>query len=161
MAIFLGEFDHLIDRKYRISVPAPFRKRLAKDGIDELVIRPGVDPCLHLGTEAHIEAITQRVGHERRGWDELSRTYQTWAGSLSSQSSLDEQGRVQLTKKQMEYAGLGARAIIVGCFDHIEVWNEQRYREHLEKVATRNLDYRALAEHVLRDEPPPPREERS
>jgi len=154
VAIFLGEFDHQIDDKRRLALPAVFRKRLPKDQEVSLAILPGVDPCLYIVLEDQLEALGEKLGLLHRGWDELSRAYVSKLGGLSCTTGLDSQGRLSLSPQQLEYAGITDRAIVVGCLSHIEVWDEQRYREHLEMLEKKQLDMRKLAEHALRDERP-------
>ena len=151
MATFLGEFDHSIDDKRRLALPAVFRKRLPKDDEFGLTVIPGIDECLYVLPEDQLHSMMERLSSQRRGWDELSRAYQTNVGRLGSNVGLDSQGRLSLTELQMKYAGLKDKAIVVGCIDHIQVWNEARYRE---KPEARKLNMRQLAEHVFRDDKP-------
>jgi DNA-binding transcriptional regulator/RsmH inhibitor MraZ len=46
-------------------------------------------------------------------------------GSFSSSCSCDNQGRISLTKKQMDYAGISEDVIFVGAFDSIQIWSKE------------------------------------
>lgn len=158
---FLGEFEHQIDDKRRLALPAIFRKRLPKPSEGDelyLAVVPGVDPCLYIVVADQLDEITGNFQLANRGWDEKARTYVTSLGRLSNHTTLDSQGRLVLLPSQMEFAGLKNRAIVVGALDHIEVWNEARYREHLARPAKDNLDMRSLAEHAYKAQPAARRE---
>ena len=65
-----------------------------------------------------------------------------WADEVT----LDSQGRITLPKPLMEFAGLDGRATILGAFDHIEIWDPERFQGYLNEQTE---DYETLAERVM------------
>jgi MraZ protein len=126
--MFFGEFEHSIDEKGRITVPAKFRGRLA----DGMVVTKGIDPCLwlypadkwaELAAEVSVLPITDPKAREFRR--------QLFGGA--SDSVPDKQGRVNLPPYLREYANIDNQAVIVGLYDHCEIWNPDQWRTRQEQ----------------------------
>ena len=119
-----GEYDHAIDDKGRVTVPAKFRSRL--DG--GLVVTKGIDPCLWL----YPADVWAELAQEINGLpvtDPKAREFKRQAFGGASHSVPDRQGRVILPPYLREYADLDNQAVIIGLFDHCEIWNPRRWRE--------------------------------
>jgi MraZ protein len=122
--MFLGEFEHTIDEKGRLTIPAKFRGQLATG----LVVTKGIDNCLWLypidgwkELAAKVDALpvtSPNARHFRR---------QVFGGA--SDSIPDRQGRVNLPPYLREYANIDSQAMIVGLHDHCEIWNPNTWRE--------------------------------
>jgi MraZ protein len=65
-----------------------------------------------------------------------------WADEVS----LDGQGRISIPKSLREFADLGGSALILGAFDHIEIWDPDQFDEYLNEQPS---DYETLAERVM------------
>ena len=126
--MFFGEFEHAIDSKGRITIPAKFRVHLDQG----LVVTKGIDPCLwlyprdewlNLSAKVKALSLTQPSAREFRR--------QFFGGA--SDSEPDKQGRVNLPPYLREYANIDNQAVIVGLYDHCEIWNPERWRERQER----------------------------
>lgn len=158
MALFLGEFVHQLDEKRRVSLPARFRELLARESDPTIYVVPGFDACLYVMPAAALERLHERLSVERTEWNDLARSFRSNITAGGAIGSLDAQGRLTLTDKQVAYAGLEDQAVIVGNMDRIEIWQELRYREHLDKPGAMNLGMSQLAAMFLRDGAPPARD---
>ena len=123
---FRGQYEHSLDSKDRITVPARFRAAL--DG--GVVLVAGLDPCVELYSTQGYESYTARVlGHlnrlGRRG-RMMSRRF----NAPAQDESLDSAGRVRIAKHLLTHADLGGPCMVVGVDDHLELWNPQRWAEH-------------------------------
>jgi len=135
--MLLGEFEHTIDDKGRITVPAKFRGRLAAG----LVVTKGIDPCLWL----YPTDVWDDLAEEIRGLpltDTRAREFRRQVFGGASDSVPDRQGRVILPPYLREYADIDKQAIIIGLFDHCEIWNPERWRER-QKRSDDNPEARA------------------
>jgi MraZ protein len=135
--MLLGEFEHTIDDKGRITVPAKFRGRLAAG----LVVTKGIDPCLWL----YPTDVWDDLSEEIRGLpltDSRAREFRRQVFGGASDSVPDRQGRVILPPYLREYADIDKQAIIIGLFDHCEIWNPERWRER-QKRSDNNPEARA------------------
>jgi MraZ protein len=150
MALFLGEFEHQIDDKSRLSIPARFREQCLKESDATLAVIAGFDPCLYIVPARSMEDLRTMLSLQRTEWNELARTFRLKLSSYGSTSTLDAQGRVSLTDKQKQYAGLERTAMVVGNLDRMEIWEPQRYQQHLGKPEAMNLAMGDLASMFLR-----------
>lgn len=124
MEMLLGEFYHAIDDKGRITVPAKFRGRLAAG----LVITKGIDPCLWL-YPADIWAELAKEINALPLTDPKAREFQRQVFGGASGSVPDKQGRVILSPNLREYANIDNQLVIIGLYDHCELWNPERWQE--------------------------------
>ena len=122
--MFLGEFEHTIDEKGRITVPAKFRGRLAAG----MVITKGIDECLWLYPIDGWQKLAEKVS-TLRITDPKAREFnrQVFGGALDAVP--DRQGRVNMPTYLREYANIDKQAVFVGLYDHCEIWNADRWRE--------------------------------
>ena len=123
-AVYLyGTFEHSMDDRGRVAVPAVFRRELVDGG----VLRPAEDGCLELYTQQGFEAETeQRLGSsgtQRRGDRRRRRNFLPDAQHVD----LDRQGRILVPQEMRERAGLDGRVSLIGLGDYIEIWDPERW----------------------------------
>jgi MraZ protein len=139
-ALFLGEFDHAIDDKSRLAIPARFRPQLE----DGLVMTRGVERCLVIYDPDAWRAVSDRV-RTLNAWQEDARRMQRhfFSGAVTAQP--DKLGRVVIPQFLRTYAQLEDEVTVVGVADRVEVWSRsewQRQRTDAER------DSAELAEHL-------------
>src|SRR5919109_4955566 len=114
--MLLGEYEHTLDEKNRLTLPARFRQ--AFDG--GIVVTRGVDPCLLVFTRAGWEGfVTARL----EGLNPFSREARQMSRFIfagAAEAELDRQGRIMLTPILIEHAGLGREVVVAGVRDHLE-----------------------------------------
>jgi MraZ protein len=131
--MFLGEFEHSLDVKGRVILPAKFRDQLA----DGAVVTKGRGGCLWVLTPEEFLSVSNLVREQsKRGAKELNAARTFFSGSDEIQP--DRQGRVALPAKLREFAGLEREVVVAGVFSRIEIWNRERWRE-LEEVGAAAL----------------------
>jgi MraZ protein len=135
--MLLGEFEHNLDEKGRITVPAKFRGRLASG----LVVTKGIDPCLWLYPVDVYVDLAQRV-NTLSITDPQARDFRRQVFGGAADAVPDKQGRFILPPALREYANIDKQAIIIGLYDHCEVWNPDRWRKRQEE-GDNNPDERA------------------
>ena len=135
--MFLGEFEHLIDDKNRLTLPAKFREALAEG----VVVTRGMDGCLSVYPPDQWQSLVEtRLG----SLDPLSqddRMMQRYFFSAAAEAQPDKQGRIMLPAALIEHAGLGREVIVAGVYDHLEIWDRAAWRKEIADVEGR-------AEHV-------------
>src|SRR5947209_16472364 len=103
--MFLGEFDHSVDGKGRIAIPARFRSKIASGA----VLTRGVDPCLYVYPMETWEAKSALLATAITDPDQLRYVERTFFGG-AVECELDAQGRIVLPARYRTFAGLnGAR----------------------------------------------------
>jgi MraZ protein len=126
--MLLGEFEHSIDEKGRMAVPAKFRGRLASG----LVVTKGIDPCLWLYPADVYADLAERV-NKLSVTDPQARDFRRQVFGGAADSVPDKQGRFILPPALRMYANIDKQAVIIGLYDHCEVWNPERWRKRQEK----------------------------
>src|SRR4051812_30235878 len=127
--MLLGEHDHSLDDKNRLTLPARLRERLG----DSVVVTRGMDGCLYAYAAADWEQLAGRI----RALDPLSREGRMmqrhfFSGAVSA--DLDKQGRMVLPAGLLKTAGIEREVTVAGMFDHLEIWDRTKWREHLHEV---------------------------
>jgi MraZ protein len=128
--MLLGEFDHSIDDKNRLAIPAKFRQAFG----DGIVVTRGLDGCLYAFTRADWQ---QLVDGRLAQIDTLSREGRLIMRhffSAAAEAELDRQGRVALPAALIASAGLGKDVTVAGVYDHLEIWSREAWHRHLEEV---------------------------
>ena len=121
---FYGTFEHSVDERGRIAIPARYRNQLA----DGAVVRPGPDGCLEMYSKSGFEAETElRLGEERSTRGLAGRRIRRAFLPDAFDLELDRQGRVLMPQQLRAHASLEDRAIIIGLGDYIEIWHPQRW----------------------------------
>ncbi|HTI14105.1 MAG TPA: division/cell wall cluster transcriptional repressor MraZ [Dictyobacter sp.] len=128
--MFLGEYEHTVDAKGRMAIPAKFRPLLAGGAI----ISKGMGTCLSVYT---LERWEQRSDELVSGMssDEL-RDFERRVYPSASEIELDAQGRMIIPAKLRTYAKLGNEVTIAGVRDHFEIWDRTVWREYQDRLDT-------------------------
>jgi transcriptional regulator MraZ len=116
---FRGLYEHSLDSKDRLTVPARFRSALA----DGVVLSKGLDPCVDLYTPEEFQRVsdTYLAPHSPFGSDARKMRRRFHGGSFDE--TLDSAGRVRLPRPLVEHAGLEGACVIVGAGEHLEIWS--------------------------------------
>jgi MraZ protein len=136
---FRGAFHHSIDRKGRLALPKPFRRITGvkqREGSEPvLVITKGFNECVSLFTEEEWPRYEARL-REELFTEQSSRDFVLELAEVTQDVPIDTVGRILLPTTHMKMGGLEklGDVLVLGMFDHIELWNPQRYRDHLSKT---------------------------
>ena len=122
---FRGHFEHSLDAKNRLSIPARFRAAFSSG----TVLAKDPEPCVAVWTPETHEAIIERALGELNpmgsDYRRLSRFYQ----GNSFEIELDASGRVTLPPPLLAHSGIEKEVVVVGVGDHLEVWSKERWQE--------------------------------
>jgi MraZ protein len=145
MAAFRGSYEHTIDHKGRVSIPARFRRQLSGDANETFVVLRGLDVCVALYPSDEFKRLEERM-RARSFTDETARRFQRLFLHDSRDETLDAQGRVALPPALITYAELKHGVLVKGVLDHIEIWNPTTYERY---VAGSNRSYEEIAGELL------------
>lgn len=123
---FRGQYEHSLDPKDRVTVPARFRAELSEG----IVLVAGLDPCVELYTPGGYDEFSQRFLADLNRLGRKGRMMYRRFNASAQDESLDSAGRVRIAKHLIEHAGLEGACMIVGVADHLELWNPTRWSEH-------------------------------
>jgi MraZ protein len=128
--MLLGEYEHTLDDKNRITLPAKFRAAFAAG----VVVTRGMDGCLYA---YRLEDWDKLVDTRLAGLDPLSkegRRMQRFFFSGAAEAELDRQGRVMIPAALIEHARLGRNVVVAGVRDHLELWDGAAWRREMKEV---------------------------
>src|SRR3954463_2930561 len=141
---FVSNFTNRLDSKGRVSIPAPFRAVLVRDGFEGLYVHPALDaPALDAGGNTlltEIDAFLSTLPSYSDERDQLS----TALFGTSEILKVDPEGRVILTDSVKVHAGIGDTVTFVGLGHKFQIWEPERFRTHLEEARTKVRDLKKV-----------------
>ncbi len=138
--MFLGRFEHSIDTKGRLALPARYRDNLA----DGVVVTRGFDSCLLIYPMAVWSPLASKVSQLSIS-DPDVRALRRLLFSEAADLELDKQGRILIPSDLRNYAELDREAVIVGMHTFIEIWSPARWSD---EQSTLDRDGQAVAERL-------------
>lgn len=127
--MFLGEFEHSIDDKGRVAIPARFREELSEG----LVLTRGFDRCLQAFPRPIWQRLAERVSGLSLG-NEEARNLRRLLFSGAAEVEVDRQGRILIPQNLREYAGLSEQVVVAGLNTHFELWSGDRWHSVLDAL---------------------------
>jgi MraZ protein len=141
--MFYGEFDHTIDRKGRLIVPAKFRQALKEQDVKSLFLTRGLDGCLFLFPESEWRAAESRFKQIPFTKSE-GRKFNRLFFSGATEVTVDRLGRLLVPRTLKEFAQIKQDVVIVGVSTRMEIWAKEKWqafyessRQSFEEVAER------------------------
>lgn len=127
MALFLSTYINKVDRKGRVSIPAPFRAALSVTG-EAGVALPGLvlfrasgHACLEGFPWSRMEELSARLDH----YDLFSSDQDDLATAIFGEAaplSVDADGRIVMPQELIDFAGIGEQAAFVGMGRKFQIW---------------------------------------
>jgi MraZ protein len=138
--VFLGEFEHTIDDKGRVAIPARFREEISEG----LVLTRGFERCLQAFPRPVWQSLAQRISALSLG-NEEARNLRRLLFSGAAEVESDRQGRILIPQNLREYASLSEHVVIAGLNTHFELWGRERWEQVLTSL---DSNAGAIAEHL-------------
>lgn len=154
---FVSHYTSRLDAKGRVSIPAPFRAVLARDGFDGLYVHPSLDvEALDCGGHALLREIHDLLG-KLSPYSEERDLFSTALIGTSEILKVDTEGRVILSESAKAYAGIATEVTFVGHGFKFQIWEPGRFLAHLAEARSQLRDFRKQlsSRHVAPDTPPP------
>ncbi|MBA2439313.1 MAG: division/cell wall cluster transcriptional repressor MraZ [Thermoleophilaceae bacterium] len=127
---FRGHYEHSLDAKHRLSIPARFRAAYSSG----LVLAKDLDACISVWTpEAHEDTVERALAGRNpfsAEYKQLQRRFQAHSFDIE----LDSAGRVTLPPPLLAHAGVEKEVVVAGVGDHLEVWGRERWQEEQESL---------------------------
>ncbi len=127
--MLIGEYRHTIDPKKRIAVPATFRRLVGR----KVVITRGLDTCLFVYPVKLWATMVAKLSHLSMGQAD-TRGFNRFMLAGAVESEVDTMGRILIPDFLKEFAGLKVKVVVAGVSDRIEIWDEERWKEHMAKI---------------------------
>jgi MraZ protein len=128
MALFVGQFQHTLDVKGRLVLPVKYRADFEFGGY----LSPAVGGCMSMWTREAFEAEAAIYASQRSDVDADSLRRSRYFLANSFEVEVDRQGRFALPSKAREIGHLDGEVLIVGQYDHLELWAPSRFTPEVE-----------------------------
>ena len=127
--MFLGQFQHNLDEKGRLMVPAPFRQKLEGGAF----ITQGFDRCLMVMTEAYFEQVYERINAMNLA-DPTARILRRLILANAYPVELDKVGRILVPQNLRQFGGIDGEAIVAGQGEYFEVWTPTEWNAQMDAI---------------------------
>ena len=128
--MLLGEYEHSIDTKGRIAMPAKLREGLG----GKFIITKGLDGCLFVYAMDEWQRVEQKLASLPMS-RKTARDFTRFLFGGACEGECDKQGRVLLPANLRRYAGLERDAVIVGVGSRAEIWDAAKWQQYNEESA--------------------------
>jgi MraZ protein len=128
--MLLGEYEHTIDDKNRLTLPARFRGAFAEG----IVLTRGMDGCLYAYAPSEWEGVVEGRLASLHPLSKEGRRMHRFFFAGASEGSIDKQGRMSLPAALIQHAKLGRDVVVAGVNDHLEIWDRGAWRRELAEV---------------------------
>ncbi len=125
--MFYGEYNHSIDRKGRLILPAKFREINKESGVEKFFITRGLDKCIFMFAEDEWRTQEQRfksVSFTKQESRSFNRIF--FSGAVDVMP--DRQGRFIIPQYLKDYAGIKKDVIVIGVSNRIEIWDTNMWK---------------------------------
>ncbi len=132
--MLIGYKELNIDEKGRLVLPSKYRD-VFSDG--QAYIQLGPDSCLSVYSKDGYDKIAAKI-FSLNGFDPKARKIQRYFASNTEEVEIDSHNRISLSKRMMDGVSLSKTVVVVGVYDHLEIWDKDKY---LETVNESTNDY--------------------
>lgn len=139
--MLIGEFQHNIDAKGRIIMPAKFRPDLG----ESFIITRGLDGCLFGFPMGSWEIIEEKLGQLPIAKKD-ARKFTRFFYSAATEVEIDKQGRINLPQTLIDFAKIDKGCRVIGVSDRIEIWSSEKWEEFAADIEE---DFEDIAEDMI------------
>lgn len=139
---FVSNYTNRLDAKGRVSIPAPFRSVLVRDGFDALYCCPTLD---RQAVDAGGNQLRNQIRDSLAGFEAFSEDHEYLSTTLIGESEIlkiDQDGRVVLSEAIKGHAGIADRVTFVGQGYKFQMWEPERFTAYREEAKNRVRDLR-------------------
>lgn len=141
LGMFIGEYQHSIDTKGRLIIPARFREGLG----EKFVATKGLDHCLFFYPLGEWERIEQKVKNLPFTRADV-RAFVRLFFSGATECETDRQGRILLSGNLREFALIERDVVVIGVSSRVEVWSKEEWKRYNEQAEEA---YESIAESIV------------
>lgn len=124
--MFYGEYEHSLDGKGRVIIPAKFREIFKERYVEKFYVTRGLDQCLFVFTE-EVWRTQEKKFREMPFTSADARKFNRLYFSGACEAVCDKQGRILIPEYLKSYANISENVMIVGVSDRIEIWSKDKW----------------------------------
>ena len=137
--LFVGTYEHTIDAKQRLAIPADVRQQLEAAAQRALYCVLIEGPTLAIYTESGFQKRADELDHSERPAEEVL-LYEQMFYSNAARVELDTQGRVRIPDRLLQMAGLERDVVLIGVKDHLELHDRETWNKRMQEMLARRPD---------------------
>lgn len=141
--MLMGEYQHKMDSKGRVIIPAKFREELG----DQFVATRGLDNCLFVYPMDEWGKLEKKLS-SLPITSKDARTFTRFFFSGATECELDKQGRMSIPANLREFAALDKQIVIIGLSSRIELWASENWNNYLDSAEDASDDIAAAMEEL-------------
>jgi MraZ protein len=137
--LFLGQYEHSLDAKNRLILPALFRE---KNKGPDFIMTQGLERCLFLFPASAWSSLADKLEHLSLSNKMEERAFKRTLLAGACEAEVDPQGRILIPQMLVDYAEIRRETVVLGVLNHVEIWARERWvpyqkkaRASFEKVA--------------------------
>ena len=123
--LLIGEYEHSLDVKGRLIMPAKLRQDIG----EKFIITKGLDGCLFVFSQNEWLNFETKL-KELPLSDKNARNFVRFFLSGATECEIDKQGRFLISSNLRDFAMLKKEVVIIGVLDKIEIWSKDRWLEY-------------------------------
>ncbi len=132
--MLLGEYNHNLDAKGRVSIPAKFRDDLGQT----FIITKGLDNCLYAYSKEEWKTFEDKL----KSQPSSARNFVRFFFAGAAECEIDKQGRINIPQNLREYASLTKDVTIIGVSTRVEIWDKEKWEAYTDP---QNMDVNDIA----------------
>lgn len=137
----MGEFQHNIDAKGRMIVPAKFRQELG----ERFIVTRGLDQCLFVYPMDEWEILEEKL-KKLPLTKKDARAFTRFFFSGATECEVDKQGRINIPPTLRAYAALDKECVVIGVSNRIELWAKEKWETY---VVESEASFAEIAENLM------------
>lgn len=123
--MLIGQYNHQIDTKKRLSLPAKWRSEVG----EKLVITSGLDKSLYLYTVSEWEGVAEKLFGLGFASEE-ARSFTRFMLANAYEVDIDSAGRILVPDTLKKFANLNTKVVLIGMHKRIEIWSEEEWEKY-------------------------------
>jgi MraZ protein len=139
--MFMGEYEHTIDAKGRLIVPARFRDELG----EKFVATRGLDRCLFVFPMSEWAKLEEKLSSLPLTKGD-ARAFARTLFSGATECEVDKQGRIMIPPNLRQYAGLEKDVVVIGVSKRVEIWSKSEWESY---GSGAEASYEEIAENIV------------
>ena len=128
--MLIGEYEHTIDAKGRLSMPSKLRRDMG----EAFIVTKGLDGCLFAFSSEEWKNFETKLKALPLS-DKNARNFVRFFLAGATECELDKQGRFLIPSNLRDAAGLQKEAVIIGVGTRLEIWNKETWASKDEEIS--------------------------
>ncbi|MGE5557876.1 MAG: division/cell wall cluster transcriptional repressor MraZ [Bacillota bacterium] len=139
--MFMGEYQHTLDQKDRLIIPAKFREELG----DIFIVTRGLDNCLFVYPKKGWEVVEEKIKDLSMTRSDV-RAFVRLLLSGAVECEVDKQGRIIIPENLREHARINKDVFVIGVSTRVEIWSKENWEQYANRA---EQSYEEIAEKIV------------